>query len=198
MSKRTISEATPNVTSSPALEDGPWPLSSQDGQMIGPSGPAPVRVSRFRSRASKAVMPTNDTSGPLFTALSPSAALQWSLESRLRARLAENGSPQYARTWKATDMPAGPPLCRLVVSAPPIDVTGSGLLPTPSGTSNHGKNHVAGRLDEWGGSSNYFRGHPGGNEHLPSFELWIMGFPAEWAQLMPPAMPSSRKSQRSS
>jgi hypothetical protein len=78
----------------------------------------------------------------------------------------------------------------------PIDVTGFGSLPTPSGTSNHGKNHVAGRLDEWGGSSNYFRGKEVGNLHLPAFELWTMGFPEAWRQLMPPAMPSSRKSRR--
>src|SRR5688572_9035969 len=35
---------------------------------------------------------------------------------------------------------------------PRIDATGCSLLPTPSGTSNHGKNNVSGRLDEWGGS----------------------------------------------
>jgi len=58
-------------------------------------------------------MPTNDTSGPLFTASSPSAALQLSLENKLRARMGVNGSPEYALTWKHWDMPAGPPICAL-------------------------------------------------------------------------------------
>jgi hypothetical protein len=61
--------------------------------------------------------------------------------------------------------------------------TGSGLLPTPSGTSNHGKNHVSGRLDEWGGSSNPFRGTEIGKLHSPRFEEWMMGFPDRWTEL---------------
>jgi hypothetical protein len=71
-------------------------------------------------------------------------------------------------------------------------------FPTPSGTSNHGRNHVSGRLDEWGGSSNPFRGTNIGKTHSPAFELWMMGFPAEWGQLMPLETPLSRKSQRHS
>jgi hypothetical protein len=127
---------------------------------------------------------------------SPSAALQSSLESRLKRRLDGVGSTLFSLTWKAKVTPAGRPLCRLAALAPPIDVTVCGSLQTPSGTSNHGKNHVAGRLDEWGGSSNNFRGTGVGNLHLPAFELWTMGFPASWRQLMPPAMRSSRKSRQ--
>lgn len=80
---------------------------------------------------------------------------------------------------------------------PPISVTEPfGSLPTPTGTSNHGKNHVAGRIDEWGGSANYFRGTEAGRLHLPAFELWTMGYPDVWRQLMPPATLSSHKSRR--
>jgi hypothetical protein len=71
-------------------------------------------------------------------------------------------------------------------------------LPTPSGTNNHGKNHTVGRLDEWGGSSNPFRGTPLGPVRCVSFELWMMGLPTAWRQSMPPATPSSRKSRKSS
>ena len=60
--------------------------------------------------------------------------------------------------------------------------TGSGLLPTPSGTSNHGQNHVSGRLDEWGGSSNLWRGTEVGKIHSPRFEEWMMGFPDRWTE----------------
>ena len=60
--------------------------------------------------------------------------------------------------------------------------TASGLLPTPSGTSNHGKNHVSGRLDEWGGSSNPWRGTEVGKLHCPRFEEWMMGYPDQFTE----------------
>src|SRR6185369_5849264 len=126
----------PNATSSQASADGATLFGSPDGQTTAPSGPAPVHVSRFRARASGKAMPTNDTSGPLFTASSPSAALQLSLESRLRARMAGSGSPLYALTWREADMPAGPPICALRASAHRISGKGSGGLrkgwPTPA------------------------------------------------------------------
>ncbi len=62
---------------------------------------------------------------------------------------------------------------------------GSGSLPTPSGTSNHGQNHVCGRLDEWGGSSNPWRGTETGRIACASFEEWVMGWPVMWTGLMP-------------
>lgn len=59
------------------------------------------------------------------------------------------------------------------------------MLPTPSGCSNSGKNHVAGRLDEWGGSSNPWRGTEIGKISCPAFEEWVMGWPVQWTALMP-------------
>ena len=60
---------------------------------------------------------------------------------------------------------------------------GSGSsLPTPSGCRS-GKNHVAGRLDEWGGSSNPWRGTDIGKTHTPAFEEWVMGWPVQWTEL---------------
>src|SRR5271157_3853765 len=80
---------------------------------IAKSGPEAVPVSRFRARDSEKAMPMSDIYGPLFTNSSPSAALQRSLESRLRARMDVNGSPEYALTWKCWDMPSGPPIYAL-------------------------------------------------------------------------------------
>lgn len=60
-----------------------------------------------------------------------------------------------------------------------------GSLPTPSGTSNHGRNHVSGRLDEWGGSSNPWRGTEIGKVHCASFEEWVMGWPVLGGELTP-------------
>lgn len=107
---------TPNVISSPESESGAMPCDSPDGAIDREFGPDPVRVSRFRARDSKKAMPINDTCGPLFTASSPSAGLQWSLANRLRANLDVNGSLEYALTWKDWDMPAGPPICALRAS----------------------------------------------------------------------------------
>lgn len=53
-------------------------------------------------------------------------------------------------------------------------------LPTP----NKGSDHWGARLDEWGGSSNPFRGTEIG--HLPLNPCWIeelMGFPQGWTDL---------------
>ena len=91
-------------------------------------------------------MSTNDTSGPLFTASSPSAGLQYSLESKLRRRLDVNGSRLCVLTWSTWDMRSGPPICRLRASARRTSASASGLLPTPdTGTSPHGHGHRGGK-----------------------------------------------------
>ncbi len=108
---------------------------SPESQTTSQSGPAPVLVSRFRARDSAKVMPTNDTSVPLFTRSSPSATLQRSLESRLRARMDVNGSPEYVLTWKTWDMPSGPPICALRASAHRISGNDFGGWPTPQAQS---------------------------------------------------------------
>jgi hypothetical protein len=65
----------------------------------------------------------------------------------------------------------------------PTKGPGCGLWPTPSGTSNHGSNHVSGVLQEWGGSSNPFRGTELQNVRCASFEEWMMGAPTGWTDL---------------
>lgn len=126
----TTSEATPRLISSPGLAGGPSPSVLPDGPTTDLFGQAPVPVSRFRARDSEKAMPINDTCGPLFTASSPSAALQSSLESRLRAAMAENGSPEYALTWKLIDMPAGLQICALRAS--PRRIRGRGFIGWPA------------------------------------------------------------------
>lgn len=128
---------------------------SQDGPTANPSGPAPVPVSRFRARDSEKAMPTNDTSGPLFTASSPSARLQSSLESRLRARMAASGSLLFDLTWKHWDLPSGLPICALRASAHRISGSDYGSWPTPQAFDV--MEHVGGNLENRkrkGGCSN--------------------------------------------
>ena len=196
MSDQTTSGAMSSATSSRALEDGPTLLDWLAGQTTGNSGPEAAPANHSALLESGEGPRTSATCGQSSIASFVPAGPLSSWESRLRQRLALAGSMELSVTWKVTATPAGRLLSRRVPRMRRIDVTGFGSLPTPSGTSNHGKNHVAGRLDEWGGSSNYFRGKEAGNLHLPAFELWTMGFPAAWRQLMPPAMPLSRKSQR--
>ena len=124
------SEDTNSAISSPESAGGPSPLHGPDGE--GQSGPAAVPVSRFRAQESGKAMPTNATSGPLFNNSSPSATLQWSLESRLRQRMEGSGCPLYELTWSQWDMPAGPQICRQRASASTIAEADSfGLHPTP-------------------------------------------------------------------
>ena len=107
------------------------PSGSPDGK--DQSGPRVYPVSRFRARDAGKAMPIGDTSGPLFTASSPSATLQSSLENRLRARMGANGSPEYGLIWSSWDMPSGPPICRLRASGRRTSDSGFGGWPTPQG-----------------------------------------------------------------
>ena len=126
------SRATSSATSSPGSAAGPTPSGSLDGPTTGTSGPEAFPVSRFRALDSEKAMPIEDTCGPLFSGSSPSADLQFSLESRLRATLDVNGSPEYALIWSTWDMPAGPPICRLRASAHRTSGNGFGGWPTPN------------------------------------------------------------------
>ena len=126
------SKATRSATSSPGSAVGAMRSGSPDGPTSGPSGPAPFPVSRFRALDSDVAMPIEDTCGPLFSGSSPSAGLQRSLESRLRATLDVNGSPEYALIWSTWDMPAGLPICRLRASAHRTSGNGFGGWPTPN------------------------------------------------------------------
>jgi hypothetical protein len=129
--EQAISQDTGKPISSPESAAGRMRSNSPDGQTISKYGPDRVRVSRFRALDNKKVMPTNDTSGPLFTASSPSAALQSSLESRLRAAMDVNGSPEYALTWRQLDTPSGPPICQLRASARRTSAKDFSGWPTP-------------------------------------------------------------------
>ena len=69
------------------------------------------------------------------------------------------------------------------------------FLPTP----NAGNSHWGGRLDEWGGSTNPFRGTEIGCLRLnPCWVEELMGFPVDWTALNVSEIPSSRKSRKSS
>jgi hypothetical protein len=91
----------------------------------------------------------------------------------------------FSETWPRWGMMQDGECWELSMPALPIKGIESGSLATPSGTSNHGKNHVCGRLDEWGPGSNPFRGKPLGKVSCPSFEEYLLGWPIGWTELTP-------------
>ena len=135
MSNQKTLKATTSATSSPESPDGPSRLSWQEFRQMHRSGPDHVPVSRFRAQDSEKAMPIDDISGPLFTASSPSADLQRSLESRLRARMGASGSPLYVLTWSEVDMPAGVPILQRRASGRRTSGKGSSGWPTPDASA---------------------------------------------------------------
>ena len=105
-------------TSSQALGAGPTPSNSQAGIQLDLFGRDQHPVNHFQTpeKAKGSQIVKGDTSGPYGENLSPSAVLQLSLESRLRATLAVNGSLESELTWKSWAMQSGPPICALRAS----------------------------------------------------------------------------------
>ena len=187
-----------SITSLQVSADGPMPCNSLDGRTTDQCGQDHAHASLSARQAKAQGLTTSATSGHHSNGSFASAALQLSLGSKLHERLGVNGSPWSGLIWKSQDMPSGLPICALRVSGRGTKGNGTTGLPTPSGCSNGGKNNVVGRLDEWGGSSNPFRGTDLGRVRCASFEAWMMGYPMEWASQMVSAMPLSRPSLKRS
>jgi hypothetical protein len=145
-----------NAISSPGSGSGPTPCAAPDGPTTAPSGPAVARAPRSRQPGKEALVlaaaeravsrilssqpdgfvliaassgvATIAISSRNFSASSASAALQASLESRLRAVTEGSGSTLYALSWKGLAMPSGPPICALRASARRTSDKGSGGL----------------------------------------------------------------------
>jgi hypothetical protein len=120
---------------SPESGSGPTPSASPDGPTTDPCGPAPAHASRSVPPESAPGLPTSATCGLRGSASSASAALQSSLESRLRVRTASLGSTLYTLTWKVRDTPSGRSISALRASVPRTSDSGSSSsqsgLPTP-------------------------------------------------------------------
>lgn len=138
-SNRKTSKDTASATSSRALVDGPKLFVSPDGLTLFPCGPEAVRASRSAKRGSEKAPTTNGTFGQSSGDSSPSAALQQSLENRLRAATDVNGSPEYELIWKHWDMPSGVPICALRASARRTSDSDCSGWPTPRCQDSRGE-----------------------------------------------------------
>ena len=132
------SENSRSAISSLGSVDGLSQLDLLDGLMMSPSGPAPAPASHSARQGSAQESMTSATSGQSFSDSSRSAALQQSLENKLRHALDTNGSPEFDLTWSRKAMPSGPSICALRASARRTSASECGGWPTP-GVSNHGK-----------------------------------------------------------
>lgn len=123
-----------SVISSPEFPAGPTPCASPAGPTIAPSGPPLALASRSARPARGEASTTSATSGPSCSSSSASAALQSSLESRLRHLLAGRGSTLYRLTWKVQVTPSGRPIFALLASGHRTSDSGSTSSPWPTPT----------------------------------------------------------------
>lgn len=139
---------TRSAISSQESGAGPTLFDLLNGPMIAPSGLGAARANRSPSPERDEEKQTSVTYGQSSDASSRSAALQLSLESRLRARLAEGGSPEYALTWKHWDMESGPQICALRASGRRTSGSGSTGWQTPDATPReHSEESLARKLE---------------------------------------------------
>ena len=117
-------------------------------------------------------------------------------------QLSETGDcQQFSATWPRSGMTRNGIAYRLPPLALATDATASGLLPTLSKRDSRTMKGGRDRPGRRGGKSllqtMLSLGHTSGYLS-PRWAEWFMGFPNMWTQLEPSAMPSSRKSRKSS
>lgn len=122
----------PSATSSPASACGPSLYDLLDGPITDPSGQVHARASLSARQVKALGSLTSGTYGQPSTTSSPSARLQSSLESRLRARTSMLGSTLYTLTWKAWVTPSGVSRSRLRASVLRTSATATIGWPTPT------------------------------------------------------------------
>ena len=142
MSHLTTCGDSPSAISSPESAGG---LSLYDllaGPTTDPCGLPAARASLSARQVREQGSLMSGICGPLATISSPSAALQASLENKLRDRLSTLGSTLYSLTWKPWDTGSGRSRFRLRGSALRTCETGpTGLLktwPTPKASDARG------------------------------------------------------------
>lgn len=122
---------TPNATSSPASEDGPWPSNSPDGPLTVLSGPEAALANLSASQAKEQGLLTSGTYGHIGSILYGQSDLRQCLVSRLKQQLTTGGSILFKTTWKEKVTPSLRSVSLLRASGHRISDSGCGLWPTP-------------------------------------------------------------------
>jgi hypothetical protein len=157
MSDLTTSADMRSATSLQALASGPSLFVEPDGQMTFLYGPAVARASLSARQAKELGLMMSGTSGQASIGSSASAALQSSLESKLRARTQTLGSTLYKLTWKPWITPSGPFRSRLRASVLRTSATGSTGWPTPCARDHfpaHSPEYIAAKKAQGHGMAN--------------------------------------------
>lgn len=217
-------ETYPGMTSAISLQEseaGAWPSNSQDTRISGvgqEAARAPASPLRGRDLALRTLV---EGSGRNSTASSGSAALQSSLESRLKTQLSSDGSTVFKLTWKRKVTPSGRRYCLLRASGHRTSAIGSsggqGSWVTPnardwkdsanplvvsrrmaSGRQLSVSDQVILAFGTMPSGSPALTGNAAPSRLIPRFSLWLMGYPTGWASCGERATPSSRRLRRSS
>lgn len=138
-------EASRSATSLQESVFGHSPCAALGGQTIAQFGQALALANLSARQARELGLLTSGICGPLFSTSLPSAHLQSSLESKLRARLSSLGSTLYTLTWKPWNTPSGPSRFRLRASVRRTSVTEFTGWPTPKVTDTNGPGNSTNR-----------------------------------------------------
>ena len=212
MLNHPTSKDLPSVISSPESEDGAEHLSLQDGAQSDLFGQDPHRANLFQQRGTTLAKTMTDISGLSSSISSASAALQQSLESRLRQQLDLDGLTIYKGIWKQKTTPQRRLYYQVGLSTPRTKENGCSSWPTPSvrdykDTGNLDKSRFRKSGKErhdtvprvaFGTAPPLSTAETANT--VPSqlnhrFSLWLMGYPIEWAYCAERVTPLSRKRQ---
>ena len=130
-----------NGISSPALESGPTPCASPDGQTTGRSLPQAAPASRSRLRGNAKAPPMSGIFGPNLLDSCGKFDLSWRLASRLAVVTASLGSTMFSMIWKGSRTPRGRLIPRLAATGlRTSDRASTGQLgwPTPQASDTTG------------------------------------------------------------
>jgi len=152
---------TPNATSSPASEDGPWPSNSPDGPLTVLSGPEAALANLSASQAKEQGLLTSGTYGRIGSILYGQSDLRQCLVSRLKQQLTPDGSTLFKTTWNERSTPSHQSISLLRASGHRTSDSGCGLWPTPLVNDELGSTHCYGPKTKDGSERKRFWKLPG-------------------------------------